>query len=105
MLVPWIHEKFIADNATEIDALARTFWPKHVEKKKTIPHWSGKDLRQRAIQLGDPFDEIYDVEYAELSWYVHPGVGVIATFDKEIYPVICGKAYGIAIRCYKRCGS
>ncbi len=96
----WVHEKFIADNATEIDALAKKFWPKQFEKNKAVSHWSGKDLRQRAILLGDPFDEIYDVEYAELSWYVHPGVGVIATFDKEIYPVICGKAYGIAIRCY-----
>lgn len=96
----WIHEKFIVDNAGEIDALAQKFWPKHFEKKKTVPHWSGRDLRQRAILLGAPFIETYDVEYAELSWYVHPGVGVIATLDKEIYPVICGKAYGIAIRCY-----
>jgi hypothetical protein len=96
----WVHEKFITENSAEIDALAKTFWPKQFEKNKTILHWSGRDLRQRAILLGDPFDEIYDVEYAELSWYVHPGVGVIATFDKEIYPVVCGKAYGIAIRCY-----
>lgn len=96
----WVHEKFIADNSDEIDALAQKFWPKHFEKKKTIPHWSGRDLRQRALILGVPFIEIYDVEYAELSWYVHPGVGVIATLDKEMYPVICGKAYGIALRCY-----
>lgn len=96
----WVHEKFIAENSAEIDSLAKTFWPKHFEKNKPVPHWSGKDLRQRAILLGDPFDEIYDVEYAELSWYVHPGVGVVATFEKEIYPVVCGKAYGIAIRCY-----
>lgn len=96
----WVHEKFIADHADEIDALAQKFWPKHFDKKKVIPHWSGRDLRQRAILLGEPFDEIYDVEYAELSWYVHPGVGAIATFDKDIYPIVCGKAYGIAIRCY-----
>jgi hypothetical protein len=95
-----VHQKYIDDNAEAADALARKFWPKHVESKRTIPHWSGKDLRQRAILLGAPFHEIYDVNYAELSWYTHPGVGAIATLDKEIYPLVCGRAYGIAIRCY-----
>jgi len=94
------HEQFIEDNGAEIEALSQKFWPKNFASKKPVLHWSSRDLRQRAILLGDPFDEIYDVEYAELSWYVHPGVGVIATLDKEIYPVICGKAYGIAVRCY-----
>jgi hypothetical protein len=94
------HEQFINENAAEIEALTQKFWPKNFASKKPVFHWSNRDLRQRAILLGDPFHEIYDVEYAELSWYVHPGVGVIATLDKEIYPVICGKAYGIAVRCY-----
>jgi len=94
------HEQFIKRNAAEIDALTQKFWPKNFASKKAIPHWSGKDLRQRAISAGEPFLEIYDVEYAELSWYVHPGVGVIAGLDKEIYSVICGKAYGIGVRCY-----
>lgn len=95
-----VYEKYIEENAEAIDILAKKFWPKHVERKKTIPHWSGKDLRQRAILLGAPFHELYDVNYAELSWYTHPGVGAIATLDKEIYPLVCGKAYAIAIRCY-----
>ena len=95
-----VHEKFITENATEIDGLAQKFWPTQFQNKKNILHWSAKDLRQRAIQLGAPFHEVYDVNYAELSWYTHPGVGVIATLDKEIYPIICGKAFGIAIRCY-----
>ena len=95
-----VYEKYIADNAGDIDAIAAKYWPKHVENKKTIPHWSGQDLRQRALLLGNPFNEIYDVNYAELSWYTHPGVGAIATLDKEIYPLVCGKAYAIAIRCY-----
>ena len=96
----WVHEQFIRDNAESIDELAKKLWPKQFDKKSTIAHWSGKDLRQRAILVGPPFDEIYDVHYAELSWYTHPGIGVIATLAKEIYPLICGQAYGIAIRCY-----
>lgn len=95
-----VHEQFVRDNARQIDQLAKSFWPKQFEKKRTILHWSGMDLRQRAILVGSPFDEIYDVHYAELSWYTHPGVGVIATLEKEMYPLICGQAYGIAIRCY-----
>ena len=96
----WVHEKYIAENAEEIDALAAKWWPKFVEKKRTVPHWSGQHLRDRALLVGAPFSEIYDVNYAELSWYTHPGVGAIATLDKEVYPLVCGKAYGIAIRCY-----
>lgn len=97
----WVHAKFIEEHKTRIDTIAQKYWPKHFEKNKTVFHWSTRDLRQRAILLGAPFHEVYDLEYAELSWYTHPGVGVVATLDKEMYPLICGKAFGIAARCYR----
>ncbi|MEA2343428.1 MAG: hypothetical protein QOF63_1597 [Thermoanaerobaculia bacterium] len=57
-------------------------------------------LPRRVAVLGAPFDEIYNVHYSELSWYTHPGVGIIAIFETNMYPIICGNTYGIAIRSY-----
>lgn len=91
-----VHEKFIADNALRIDTEAKATWPANPHPH----HWSAMKLPKRVAEIGAPFEEIYNVSYAELSWYTHPGVGVVATLDVSAYPAICGDAFGIAIRCY-----
>jgi hypothetical protein len=91
-----VYQRFIDDNASSIDASVQKLWA----GKSNLRHWSEKDLRQRAVFLGAPFHEIYDVHYAEFSWYIHPGVGAIASLKAEVYPVICAQAYGVATRCY-----
>jgi len=58
------------------------------------------DLRGRATFLGSPFSEIYDVHYAELSRYAHPGVGTIAGFEPNVYPAVCAAGYEVGSRCY-----
>ena len=92
----WVHEKFIEENASSVEGRAKELWPTNPQPT----HWSAMKLRKRAILAGRPFEEIYNVEYAELSWYTHPGVGAVATLAADIYPIVCGKAYGVAIRCY-----
>ena len=93
----WVYEKFIKEHAELIDARAKALWPNQTKP----PHWSGIDLRQRAMSLASPFDEMYDVHYAELSWYTHPGVGAIASLEANVYPLVCATAYGVAARCYR----
>jgi hypothetical protein len=92
----WVYEKFIADNGARIDIEAKATWPTNRQPN----HWSAMKLPKRVLLVGAPFEEIYNIHYAELSWYTHPGVGAIAKFDASVYPLVCGKAYGIAIRCY-----
>jgi len=39
--------------------------------KAKVSHWSGLKIKQRAALLGEPFEEMYEVKYPELSWYTH----------------------------------
>ncbi len=59
-----IHDAFITSEATRIEAERNAVWP----GVKGLTHWSGMDLSQRVALLKAPFDEIYEVEYPELSW-------------------------------------
>lgn len=97
----FVYDDFIKENGASIESKARDLWPKQMQTPKPkLSHWSARDLRQRALMLGAPFDKIYDVHYAELSWYTHPGVGAITALDVDVYPLICGSAYGNAVECY-----
>ena len=67
-----IYDTFITNNAQRIEAQRNAVWP----GVKKVEHWSGLKLYQRVARLKAPFDEIYEVNYPQLSWYVHSGLGV-----------------------------
>jgi hypothetical protein len=92
----WVYEEFISKHAAAAETKAKELWPQNPQPT----HWSALKLPKRAAKAGAPFAEIYNVHYAELSWFTHPGVGAVATLDAGIYPAVCANAYGIAIRCY-----
>ena len=95
---------FVTNNAQRIQQNWRTLWP---SKKKAggeakIKHWSGKDLGERVKLLGDPFDEMYNGQYARLSWYVHSGLTGVANLPAEFFANLCGFALGLSIACYSK---
>lgn len=94
-----VQKKFVDERAGDVEDKGRQLWPNVADLGK-LKHWSASDLRARCVKLGEPFHEIYDSEYAELSWYAHPGVGAISGMDTEAYSYACGKAFAIAGRCY-----
>ncbi len=92
-----IHEKFIKEREAEIETKWQTYWP----GQKRPPHWSGMDLRSRVKLLGAPFDAMYDAHYKELSWYVHTGLTGVANLEAQVFPLICGTSYEVAIESYR----
>jgi len=92
-----IHEKFIKERSAEIEAKWQTYWP----GQKRPPHWSGMNLRSRVQLLKTPFDAMYDAHYQELSWYVHTGLTGVANLEAQIFPLICGTSYEVAIESYR----
>ena len=62
-----VHALFIKNNAASIDAERKKLWGANTKLK----HWSGLSLRERVAMLGEPFEEVYEVKYAQLSWYTH----------------------------------
>jgi hypothetical protein len=91
-----VHADFIKNNAARIEAEQNILWP----GAKKVGHWSGLDLRTRANKLKAPFDEIYEVKYAELSWYTH--AAGLTGFDLKAatYPSLQGTSFELAARCY-----
>jgi hypothetical protein len=58
---------FIKNNESTIEAQRKAVWG----EKAKVSHWSGMSLRKRAALLKEPFEEMYEVKYPQLSWYTH----------------------------------
>jgi hypothetical protein len=91
-----IHAEFVKNNVARIEASQKALWP----SAKKVSHWSGLDLRTRAMHLKAPFDEIYDVQYAELSWYTHAAGLTGFDLKSETFPVLAGRSFALAAQCY-----
>ena len=93
---------FIAKYGAQIDADEAAMWPPNPTKikKQVIKHWTKKDIRQRAKDLGVPFDRIYDVYYAQLSWMTHSGVVSPLNMTTEWVASFVSVVYSIAIDSY-----
>ena len=68
---------------------------------KKVKRWSGlMDLARRTEALGHPFDEMYQVNYPQLSWYVHSGVTGVVNPTAELLAQLAGVAYIITFHSY-----
>jgi hypothetical protein len=77
-------------------------WPANpaTGRKPAVKHWTLKSVRQRSKDLGAPFDRIYDVNYAQLSWMTHSGVVTPLNMTADWVTVFVGVVYSIAAESY-----
>ncbi len=96
------HRDFIDKFGAQIDAEATAMWPANpaTGKKPTVNHWTLKNMMKRATDLGTPFDRIYHVHYAELSWMTHSGVVTPLNMTREWVTSFVGIVYSIAADSY-----
>jgi hypothetical protein len=94
--------EFIDKLGAHIDAEEAAMWPPNPAKPKkpVIKHWTKKDIRQRALDLGAPFDRIYEVHYAQLSWMTHAGPVSPLEMTTEWVTSYVTVVYSIAIDSY-----
>ena len=57
-------------------------------------------MAERARFVGAPFEELYEVEYPRLSWYVHSGLTGFANLSKGSLELMAGIAFTIAVKSY-----
>jgi len=99
-----IHAAFIANNKARIDALRGKLWPVVPSAGKRGPgrlsHWSGMDLKARTVKLGQPFDEIYEIKYAQMSWYTHSAGLTGFDLKRESFSLLAGVYFEQAAMCY-----
>jgi hypothetical protein len=91
-----IPSSFIANSKASIDKQRGTLWP----KVRQLKHWSGMSLRQRTVELGHPFDELYEVKYSQMSWYTHSAGLTGFDLKRETYPLLAGIYFELAAMCY-----
>lgn len=95
-------EEFLAKFEQIIDAEKAVMWPPNAlnGRKPKVGHWTLKTVERRATDLGAPFDRIYHVHYAELSWMTHSGVVSPLNLTTEWVTSFVGTVYAIAVDSY-----
>lgn len=92
-----IHQAFIDREGDVIEKEWQKFWP----NQKRPRHWSGLVLRARTALLEAPFAAMYARHYQELSWHVHAGLTGVANLDADVFPLLVGTSYEVAIESYR----
>lgn len=97
-----MQEAFVTQFGPGIDAAETAMWPPNptTGRKPSVKHWTMKDLFRRATDLGSPFDRIYSVHYAHLSWMTHSGVVSPLNVTAEWVTSYVSSVYSIAIDSY-----
>jgi len=50
--------------------------------------------------LGKPFDELYELQYPQLSWYVHSGITGVANLQAGTFALMAGICFTIVLESY-----
>lgn len=85
------HDSFIKIYEPRINVQRQRLWP----SLKRLDHWSGLNLRERVERLKAPFDQIYEVNYPQLSWSVHSGLTSVVNLKAETFTTMCGVAFSL----------
>jgi len=89
------YEEYIRMHEARILSEKSQMWP-----VGRVDHWTQMNFEQRCKHLGGEFNELYQVHYARLSWYVHSGITGIAHMTGEAFSNLCGIAFHILVKCY-----
>jgi hypothetical protein len=91
------YETFATKNGQTIDRKQHTLWP----GLDRVHHWSGIGMSRRVALLKQPFEEIYEVNYPMLSWYVHSGLTGVVNLKAETFSQISALAFKLAADAYE----
>jgi Family of unknown function (DUF5677) len=90
-----IYDSFVVNNKARIEGQISAIW-----NGKRVKHWSARNLADRVKLLDRPFEQIYQVHYATLSWYVHSGFTGIVNLNPESFTLMCGQSFKLAADAY-----
>lgn len=80
-----------------IEQLVIKYWGLTKKGKPNYPdHWTGRDIRRRAHNLGLHYEEIYIELYPILSWYTHSGSAGYAGLDSKALEACFGLCHSTA---------
>ncbi len=89
-------QEFVRLEGARVISLRDSLWP----NRPDVQHWSLLRMQKRVEMLGQPYNELYAVEYPRLSWYIHSGLTGFANLQKESFELMAGIAFTIAVKSY-----
>ena len=93
-----IYEDFIALNGARIDAERAAIWPGI--KNTDLRHWANLNLAERVERLKGPLEELYAVNYPQLSLYVHSGMTGFVNLGRESFRALAAVAFTVIQQSY-----
>jgi hypothetical protein len=92
-----VMQAFIANNEAVIEAQSRSMWP----SVKSLRHWSGLNLSQRAARVKGTLHEMCELNYARLSWYVHAaGLTGFLGIDAKTFDLLAADQFQQSADCF-----
>jgi hypothetical protein len=89
-------QDFITNAESRVLAEQAKLWP----GVKKVEHWSGMNLKDRAMHLKGQHEEIYEVRYPQMSWYTHAaGVSGFA-LKASSFELLAGSHFALAADIY-----
>jgi hypothetical protein len=87
-----------SENTAEVEVLVEEYWGRNKSGKLIWPkHWSAfQDTRERAHQVGGPWEERYVQHYAKLSWHMHSGLAGVAGIPGDLFDVFTSEAFQLS---------
>jgi hypothetical protein len=100
--VPDISQMICTIDSSEREILdkAAAIWP-NVPDPFKLKHWSGKNLEQRTLLAGHPFDGIYALSHIQMSWFNHGGTTGILELTAEALASDCERNFLTVIQLYR----
>jgi len=93
-----IYEQYVLSEGARIDSARVSLWPGI--KNSDLRHWTARNLAERVELLKTPFEELYAVNYPQLSLYVHSGMTGIVNLQKESFRTLAGVAFTVVLQSY-----
>ncbi len=92
------YRQFLSQFEAAIRAEHARLWPG--TKMSNVQHWTLRKLDERAKEAGDIFDQLYQVNYSELSWFAHGGTTGVMTMTSEAAAYLTGQCFKLAADAY-----
>jgi len=94
--------QYVANNEARIDAQTAKLWGKDSHGRPRLPaHWTGLDVKSRAIKLGKQFELLVNQGYDYRNWLVHTGVAGISGLDSTSFTNLCALSYKTVHECLR----
>lgn len=91
---------YVKKGEARIDTQTEKFWG--LDRKgnpRTPDHWTGRDLKSRAIMLGKHFELLVNEGYDHRNFLIHTGLAGVSGLNRKDFTILCALSYRTIHEC------